>query len=195
MDHVLVTTRKGLFLAGRRGPGDWAIRRTAFLGDNVPMALADPRDGALYAALNHGHFGAKLHRSRDGGASWQELPAPAFPPKPEDNNEKDFFGRPMEWKLQQIWSFEPGHASQPGKLWCGTIPGGLFTSEDSGDSWQLVESLWYHPQRTEWMGGGADWPGIHSICVHPNDPDHVLVGVSCGGCWETRDGGKSWNVR
>jgi len=59
------------------------VTRTAFLGDNVPMTLVDRRDGAWYAVLDHGHFGVKLHRSDDRGASWTEVAIPAYPPKPE----------------------------------------------------------------------------------------------------------------
>ena len=35
-------------------------------------AVRPARDGAIYAAVGHGHFGAKLHRSRDRGETWQE---------------------------------------------------------------------------------------------------------------------------
>jgi hypothetical protein len=42
------------------------------------------------------------------------------------------------------------------------------------------------------MGGGADIPGIHSICVDPRDPKTVRVAVSCGGVWVTGDRGKTW---
>ena len=78
-----------------------------------------------------------------------------------------------------------GGADQPGVLWAGTLPGGLFRSNDRGDSWELVRALWDVPQRSEWFGGGYDVPGIHSICVDPRNSDHVLVGVSCGGVWQT----------
>src|SRR3546814_17061553 len=66
-----------LFLV--EGDGRQAPRNLGFLGDPVSAFLEDRRDGCLYAALNLGHFGAKLHRSEDGGASWTELPVPAFP--------------------------------------------------------------------------------------------------------------------
>ena len=55
-----------------------------------------------------------------------------------------------------------------------------------------MESLWRHPKRREWFGGGAELPGLHSICVDPRDARQVTVGVSCGGVWITRDGGGSW---
>ena len=67
-DTLLVSTRKGLFEVRRHSSG-WSIDRISFLGDNVSLALADVRDGNWYAALDHGHFGAKLHRSEDDGAS------------------------------------------------------------------------------------------------------------------------------
>ena len=70
MARVLhVGSRKGLLtFSPAAGPGGWALADTAFLGEPVSALLPDPRDGALYAALNLGHFGVKLHRSDDGGA-------------------------------------------------------------------------------------------------------------------------------
>jgi hypothetical protein len=88
----------------------------------------------------------------------------------------------------------PGGADEPGALWCGTLPGGLFRSLDEGNSWDLNRPLWDDPKREEWFGGGADHPGIHSICVDPRDARHVTIGVSCGGVWRTRDGGLSWQI-
>ena len=79
-------------------------------------------------------------------------------------------------------------------LWAGTLPGGLFRSSDRGDSWELVRSLGDVPQRAEWFGGGYDVPGIHSVCVDPRDSNRVLVGVSCGGEWQSVDGGASWAI-
>ncbi len=197
-DRVLVGTRKGLFTidrTGARGSG-WAIARTAFVGDNVSMVLADHRDRAIWAALDHGHFGVKVHKSVDEGESWTECPAPAFPPRPEGEEDREpAGGRPIPWTVLRIWALEAGHPSQAGVLWCGTIPGGLFCSTDGGASWSLVRSLWDHPKRKEWFGGGAEFPGIHSICVDPTDGQRVSVGVSCGGVWVTSDGGESWNCQ
>ena len=77
-DLFHVATRKGLFSYRRTG-GEWTAAPPAFRGEPVSSVLTDPRDGAIYAALRLGHFGVKLHRSRDGGQTWTELPAPAFP--------------------------------------------------------------------------------------------------------------------
>ncbi|MGE3642966.1 MAG: hypothetical protein AB7F96_03830 [Beijerinckiaceae bacterium] len=191
-ETLLVSTRKGLFTLERSG-GSWNIASVDFLGDNVTLAMADPRDGRRYAALDHGHFGVKVHRWDRG--KWQEIATPTYPPKPEGLDEKDFWGRPIQWSTHRIWALEPGGANQPGVIWCGTLPGGLFRSDDHGGNWAIVESLWRHPKRPQWMGGGADWPGIHSICVHPADSNQVTIAVSTGGLWHTGDGGESWTQR
>jgi photosystem II stability/assembly factor-like uncharacterized protein len=186
-----VATRKGLFVYDL-APAVPAVVGRHFLGDNVSLTLADMRSGRWYAALDHGHFGVKVQGSADGGSTWQELPAPVYPPRPEGAPEVGADGRPLAWSLKRIWALETGGPAQPGRLWCGTIPGGLFRSDDHGASWQLVEGLWRHPDRTKWFGGGADHPGIHSICVDPRDPAVVRVAVSCGGVWTTRDAGATW---
>lgn len=194
-----VATRKGLFRIARHADATatWGIAQAAFLGENVALVHVEKAEvgAAIYAALDHGHFGPKLKRSRDGGQTWEDCQTPAFPPRaPDQEEERDpVFGRPIPWSVQRIWAMASG--SQPGELWCGTIPGALFWSQDSGASWQFVRSLWDHPGRKAWMGGGADYPGIHSICVDPRDGARVLVAVSCGGVWETCDRGITWTVR
>ncbi len=195
MSRLLVATRKGLFTVEDGAAGRWFIARSAFLGDNVSMVLADPRDGTVYAGLDHGHFGAKMHRSTDGGVGWEECAVPAYPPQPEGVQDQDGWGKPIPWKVVRVWALEAGGADEPGVLWCGTIPGALFRSCDGGASWQWVRTLWDHPGRKNWFGGGADLPGIHSISVHPQDSRHVTVGVSCGGVWVTSDGGETWDCR
>ena len=141
-----------------------------------------------------GHFGVKMKRSRDGGATWEERPVPQFPPKPDDVVDLDpMRNTPIPWDTKRVWALEG--SQRAGELWCGTIPGGLFHSRDGGDSWQLVESLWSHPDRKFWVGGGADYPGIHSILVDPRNPDVVRLGVSCGGLWLSTDGGESWDCK
>ena len=133
-DRLLIGTKKGLFELRRRR-GEWSIVGTRFLGDPISMLLADPRDGALYAAEALGHFGVKLQRSHDGGESWQEIPAPAFPKSDTDGP-----------SVSYLFCLETAGADQPGWLWCGTIPGALFLSKDHGESWSLNEPLWNLPR-------------------------------------------------
>ena len=188
-DRAWIATRKGLFEMRRRA-GAWVVERVSFLGEPVSMVLPPRASGRMFAALNLGHFGVKVHGSDDAGVTWHELPAPMYPPQPE--------GEPaggVAWKLVQIWALEAGLGAASGTLWAGTLPGGLFRSVDAGESWQLVEALWNQPGRAEWFGGGYDVPGIHSICPHPTRPDELLVGISCGGAWVSRDAGANWQLQ
>jgi hypothetical protein len=189
--RILVSTRKGLFELAK-GRSGWAVKDESFLGDNVTLTLHDPRDGTDYAALNHGHFGIKLHRRDKGKKKWVEIASPKYPVKPDGLDDKDGWGKPVNWSTQLIWALETGGPKQKGVLWAGTMPGGLFKSTDRGKTWELMENLWRHPDRNKWLGGGADIPGIHSICIDPRDPNTLRVAISCGGMWRSEDGGKTW---
>ena len=102
-------------------------------------------------------------------------------------------GRPWPWRLDTLWTLADDGR---GGLWAGTIPGGLFHSPD-GVTWTLDRGLWDDPRRKMWFGGGYDTPGVHSVLVHPTDADDVLIGVSCGGVWRTRNAGsaaRTWTL-
>lgn len=182
-DRAWIATRKGLFELQRSGDG-WRVANASFLGEPVTMLLPPDDAGRMLAALNLGHFGVKLHASDDGGRSWHETAVPTYPEQPAGAA-----GPP--WKLVLIWSLE----RSGGAVWAGTLPGGLFRSDDFGATWQLNAALWQQPGRSEWFGGGYDTPGIHSICPHPQRAGELLVGISCGGAWRSRDGGESWALR
>ena len=145
-DQMLLATRKGL-LKLACGNGEWSLTGTDFAGIPVTAVLRDPRDDAIYAMLKHGHFGSKLHRSYDGCKSWIEIAAPAFPP--------DAAGEPS---LFQVWTLEAGGPSQPGRLWAGAIPAGLFVSNTCGASWQLVRALWDVPERANGSAAAMTTP-------------------------------------
>ncbi len=188
-----VGTRKGL-MRWECHRGQWSIQKTDFLGAHVTMVCASEQSDTVYACLKHGHFGAKVHRSDDGGQTWKEIATPTYPPKPDDVPDiiDPIRNKPIPWSLDMIWAMEGAHQS---RLWCGTLPGGLFSSDDRGESWKLNMPLWNCPNRKHWFGGGYDLPGIHSLCIDPNDTNIVTLAISCGGVWQTRDGGNTWNVR
>ena len=107
-------TRKGLLTLECKGssPDKWRVSQTAFLGDPVTAVLEDPRDGNLFAALNLGHFGIKLHRSRD-GKKWEEIAAPRYP---KGNGKKETGAPENGWSVTQIWTMEAGGGDETGVI-------------------------------------------------------------------------------
>jgi hypothetical protein len=186
-DRLLISTRKGLFVADRAA--GFAPRLAGFLGENVTLTFPDPRDGTWYAALNLGHFGVKLKASKDGGKTWEDRAVPAYP---EGETVATGDGKPpAPATLKMIWSLEAGAGT---RIWCGTLPGGLFYSDDNAATWTLVRSLWDDPSRAKWFGGGYDTPGLHSIAVDPADANTIRIGISTAGVWRSDDNGLTWRL-
>lgn len=222
-DLILLGTRKGTIIFDRTNAG-WRPRPITHAGIPVCYAARDPRDGTLWASLDHGHWGPKLSRSRDGGTTWADITSLKYPqgaryivkylPTPDFNPESPS-AQPeyANAAVLKIWNIAFGSADQPGRLYAGTIPGGLFVSDDGGDTWELNRPLWNHPSRggdlfasdasseNQWNGTPAsiDYgifePGIHSIIVNPSNHNHLYVAVSTAGVIESTDGGKSWASR
>lgn len=185
---LLLGTRKGLISYTFKN-STWKFEKLSFDGIPVSIAYADERNGTWWACLDHGHWGVKLHRSSVRGRSWQEISAPTFP---EGEEVKDG----IKATTRYIWAMNHGGIHHGSRLWLGTDPGGLFMSEDGGDSFTLNHALWSHPTRkTGWFGGGRDLPGIHSIVVDPRDDNHIYIAISCAGVFETTDGGLTWHIR
>ncbi len=194
MEYLLIGTRKGLFVMAQQPDGPWQMQAHHFAGEPVSQTLTDAHTGHWYAALRLGHFGVKLHRSSDRGASWQEMTCPAFPAKPTTGAWAD---DPTPWSVEMIWSLAVSRGlagAQSARLWAGCMPAGIFYSDDDARSWTLCESFWLDDKRRQWMGGGNDYPGAHTLVVNPQDARHVTVAISCGGVWETRDAGAQWQL-
>lgn len=216
--RVLVGTRKGTFIV-EKSQGAWRPRLVGHAGVGVNFVTKDPHTGTLWAALGHGHWGAKLSKSTDDGVTWVDASQIKYPkgarylapPDPDPNaSEEDMQKGPTlrDATLLKLWVIAIG---APGQVHVGTIPGGLFTSNDGGDHFELNLALWNHESRggdlfsgkgsghTHWFGtpasDGEFAAGIHSIVVDPRRPERLLVAVSTAGVLETLDGGKTWRSR
>lgn len=215
--RIIIGTRKGTFFA-EKSNGKWAVELAGHAGAGVNYAARDPESGTLWAALGHGHWGAKLSRSDDDGRNWRDATQIKYPDGARyldgfdpETGEESATPKYKDARLLKLWvlAFGPG-----GRMWVGTIPGGLFESRDGGESFELNRPLWNHASRggdlfdgpgdqngkTHWFGtpasdGGEFAPGIHSIVTDPRDPERMLIAVSTAGVLETTDGGKTWSGR
>lgn len=191
---IILGTRKGLIVLKRNGR-EWHVDVDTFPGIPIAYAAVDPRNDVLWVCADHGHWGGKLYRSADGGKNLTEVAAPKYP---EDAVAYDVWddGAAKPATVSYLWTIVPGGNDQPNRLYVGTEPGGLFQSDDGGETFSLVEGLWNHPSRRKnWFGGGRDQAGTCSIVVDPRDSNHLYAGISVGGVYESTDGGATWEGR
>ena len=215
-ERILVGSRKGTFIVEKTG-GRWKPRLSGHAGQGSNFVARDPNTGTLWALLGHGHWGAKLSRSTDDGKTWADASSQIkypegarylAPPMPGEDGEPTGPVVTKSATLLKLWVIAFG---PKGRVYVGTIPGGLFVSEDAGETFELNRPLWNHESRggdlfngpgsghTDWFGTPASEgefaPGIHSVLVDPQNANHLYVAVSTAGVLESTDGGKSWRGR
>jgi hypothetical protein len=185
--RLLVGTRKAAFIyTSDEKRQRWDLSEPMLSGWTIHHAVADTRcdPPKLYAAAKHAVWGPSIARSTDWGKTWtQTTPGLKFP---DD----------MNWKVDAVWNIKPGLPSEPGVVYAGTAPAGLFRSEDWGESWQSVESINRHENRQFWQpiaGGPTEGgPPLQSIEIDPRDPDHMYVAIT--GAYVTLDGRERWRL-
>lgn len=187
---LLIATKKGAFIlksdSKRR---QWQLTGPSFLGHIVHHVVLDPRDGrTLLLAAKTGHLGPTVFRSTNFGKTWKEAERPpAFPKAPEGQK---------GLAVDHVFWLTPGHASEPNVWYAGTSPQGLFRSEDGGATWESISGFNDNPLRATWIGGlgdgTPDGPKMHSVNIDPRDPNHMYIGMSGGGVFESTDKGASW---
>lgn len=185
---LLIGTRKGLFVIDSdANRSQWSTSEPMYLGHIIQHAVLDPRNRTrLVAAAATGHLGPTVFTSDDMGATWAEATRPpAFRS-----------GEPLGRSLKSVFWLTPGHADQPGVWFAGGSPQGMFRSGDGGDTWDPVDGWNDHAMWETW----AEWPEqntpdgsmLHSINIDPRDPDHMYIGLSSGGMFETTDACQNW---
>ena len=180
---LMVGTKKGLWI-GRSGADrqhwEWSepkLSMQGIYGTGIDIRGDRPR---LFAGATSEHWGPGVFRSDDLGETWTETQGAAVR-----------FPADLGSSVERVWQIQPGPADQPGVVYAGTQPSALFRSADSGESFELVRSLWDHPHRPQW-GEGFGGQAIHTVVPHPDDDQRVTVAMSTGGVYRTADGGRSW---
>ena len=182
---MLVGTTKGLFtLRSPAGSDGWEVSGPTFPGEEVYATCIDTRSGGtrLFTGSVSNHWGPVLRRSDDLGETWteDEQAALAFP---SDTGAS----------LARIWQLAPGPADRPDVIYAGVEPAALFRSDDGGRTFALVRGLWDHPHRPQWQPGGGGLC-LHTVLVHPHDPERLLIAISAAGVYRSDDGGDTWRA-
>jgi hypothetical protein len=133
----------------------------------------------LFAGASSPWTGPQIQVSDDLGATWEPTSGAHFPAE-------------LDASVERVWQLVAG--ARPGVVYAGTEPGAVFRSDDGGMTFELERALWDHPHRPQWDAGFGG-QAFHTILPHPTDPDSVTVAISTGGCYQTADGGLSWEPR
>ena len=145
-----------------------AVRRLAD-HDVETLAVSSDRSTRLFA----GTFDAGLHRSTDGGASFERVGATDIGPD-----------------AVTAVAVSP---HDPDVVWVGTEPSRIFRSVDGGETFERVEGLTAVPSADEWsFPPRPDTHHVRWIEPSPRDPERWYVGVEAGALLVTPDGGETW---
>ena len=188
--RVLVGTRKGAFILTSNGKREkWEITGPHFGGWEIYHMKASPVDpNRIYASQSSAWFGQIMQRSNDGGKTWEAV-GNKFLYDGDPGTHLWYDGTPHPWEFKRVWHLEPS-LTDPDTVYAGVEDAALFRSTDGGQTWNELAGL-RAQQGSKWMPG-AGGLGLHTIILHPTDPNRIYVAISAAGAFRTDDGGKTW---
>lgn len=189
--RVLVGTRKGAFVLTADGTRkDWVIDGPHFPGWEIYHLSSSPADPErLYASQCSDWFGQVIHRSNDGGKTWETM-GNEFEYQGEAGNHQWYDGTPHPWEFKRVWHLEPS-LDDPDTVYAGVEDAALFRSVDGAKTWQELSGLRGHGTGPQWQPG-AGGMCLHTILLDAANAQRIYTAVSAAGAFRTDDGGETW---
>ncbi len=189
--RVLVGTAKGAFILTSDGSRKrWDVNGPLFGGWEMYHLKGSPADpNRIYASQSTSWHGQVVQRSDDGGATWETV-GNRFEYEGTPGTHQWYDGTPHPWEFARVWHFEPS-PTDPDFVYAGVEDAALFASRDGGKSWSELAGLRTQETGPFWQPG-AGGMCLHTILLHPTDPNVILIAISAAGVFRTDDGGKTW---
>ena len=147
---------------------------------------ADPN--RLYASQVSDWFGQIVHRSNDGGKTWEPV-GNKFIYEGVPGTHKWYDGTQHPWEFKRVWRLEPS-LTDPDTVYAGVEDAALFRSSDGGMTWQELPGL--REAKGELWQPGAGGMCLHTIILDPSDSKRMFVAISAAGAFRSDDAGQTW---
>ena len=168
--EVLVGTREGVVTIERETSGsEWRVKHRALTDKHISAIIKEPESGLTFAGAFHG----SVHASADDGKTWE--------PRNNGLTETD------------VYSLAARRVNGRVRLFAGTEPAHLFTSDDLGLHWSEVPSLRSVPSVPKWSFPAPPHIGhVKHINFDPDNPTTMYASVEVGGLLKSTDAGEHW---
>jgi photosystem II stability/assembly factor-like uncharacterized protein len=189
--RILVGTHKGAFILTSDGKRkSWEVTGPHFGGLEIFHLKGSPVDpNRIYASQVGDWFGQVVHRSSDGGKTWEAV-GNKFVYDGATGTHMWYDDTPHPWEFKRIWHFEPS-LTDPDMVYAGAEDAALFRTADGGQTWNELTGLRTHASSSGWAPG-AGGMGLHTILLDPTNPQRIYIAISAAGVFRTEDGGQTW---
>ncbi len=188
--RVLVGTRKGAFImTSDEARKKWDVSGPHFGGweiYHIKGSALNPN--RLYASQSSAWFGQVIHRSDDGGKTWETV-GNNFAYDGVPGTHQYYDGTQHPWEFARVWYLEPS-LHDPDTVFAGVEDAALFKSTDGGQTWSELPGL--REAKGHLWQPGAGGMCLHTILQDPNDPNRLYTAISAAGAFRSDDCGRTW---
>ena len=200
--ELLVSTRKGLVIGRSEDRQRWEFSDTHFMGWQIDYAVRDPRNGRHPRrrephAVGPAHPPFRRRRRHLAGSSSPGVPRRDLQLLRLGSGDGLAAATEEPTKLRSSVSGPSSPAQPPCRviLYAGIDPAALFVSNQRR---RFVGADAAHSGSTStrpmWVPGAAGMT-LHHVAIAEDDPQHLYVGISSAGVFESLDGGATWAAR
>ena len=149
----------------------WVLTKRSLHNCHVGSLVYEPRSQKLFAG---GHDNGGLWVSDDGeGKKWRQLK--------------------IGLEKLHIYGMAARCTADKVTLFVGTKPAGLYRSNDLGENWSEISSIYNVPDKEKWtFPAPPHMAGVKQIVFHPTETDTLYVLVEQGAFLKSNDDGKTW---